>query len=88
MSKLPSIIKPADVPKLVGPAPKSQDGKARKYDELRPGVNIPDAQKAERFERMKFRENDEFGSARTKVSGGKRSGSSMLVPELPWLKDK
>lgn len=54
---------------------------ARAYDARVPGVNIPEAQKAERQERVEFREE-----RRTLRRTGRTRG--IIVPRLPWLEDK
>ncbi len=84
---LPSIIKAKDVPHLHGAKGMSQESKAAAYDKLRPGVQIEEGQKAERFERMQYRKDDDFGSA-TVHRRGRTHPSSISVPELPWLRDK
>lgn len=59
-----------------------QAEKAKHYEALRPGVNIPEGQKAERFERMQFRNENGVINRRRRATAGHIS-----IPSLPWMKD-
>ncbi len=61
--------------------PPSESTLARAYDARVPGVEIPDAQKAERQERVEFRTE----RAQLRRTGRTRG---IIVPRLPWLEDK
>jgi cyclopropane fatty-acyl-phospholipid synthase-like methyltransferase len=58
----------------------SESRLARAYDARVPGVDIPAAQKAERQERVEFREE-----RRTHRRTGRTRG--IIVPELPWKRE-
>jgi hypothetical protein len=54
----------------------SADSKARRYEQLYPATGVPDAQAAERMERL-----DRKAKAR---EGGRLGSRFVTVPELPW----
>ena len=79
----PSVLKKGDEKKIYGQHPKTEADKARSYEKLRGNnIDIPQAQKAERFERIKYRAENGVVAPRN------RGRSTFTVPELPWLKDK
>jgi len=49
-------------------------GKVEEYDEMYPGVDIPDAQKQERQERIEIKKRKAEGSV----------SRYFVVPEIPW----
>lgn len=71
----PSILKDRDIPKLRGAHTKSQSEKAASYDKLRPGTNIPEGQKAHRFELMQHRAENGAVNRRRQTSA-----SSIRIP--------
>lgn len=55
--------------------------KAAAYDARYPGVNIPEAQKTERMERLEFKEELRAGRRTSRTRG-------IIVPALPWKENQ
>lgn len=75
---LPSCLKPKDKGANLGATKgMSTESKARKYDQIRPGVQIPDAQKAERIDLMRHRDENGINNPRRKRTVGTFSLSGL-----------
>lgn len=77
----PSILKPADVPQLRKAKTMNQDAKAAAYSKLRPGVDIPEGQKAQRYELMQHRAENGIVSRRRKATVGAISITNLPLDE-------
>jgi len=81
---LPSCLKPKDKFANLGSTKGlSTESKARKYDEIRPGVPISTEQKAERIDLMRHRDENGIISSRRKTTVGR-----MTVPNTADIWDE
>ena len=81
MEQIAKVVHPQDEPKLKR-VRMSEDAKAKAYESMRPGVPISEAQKAERFDRMRIRADNGMSNRRRRATVG-----TMTVPRVPWHED-